>query len=163
MTVKQGQQKPYNEGQKYSEHLFHSFEPILKTKFCWAIDTNDADLLEEAIAEARARVTKAKVGRPPGRISHRTRNQLRAHACSILAQQEAQSYTDTWTAFFGGGQVKKPQCSPEKSARELYGYCAIDDWTRRLVSTYQIDLSIRAPLSPTDITTLTDKTLLNPD
>ena len=128
--------KPYH----YSWELMTGYQYDLKQAFCFAVDFNDIKQLDAAYLEAKKLIEGEKRGRPSGNVSNETRRIIDAHTCSVLAMRDGTSYTRAWMTYYGSGQVKKPQCTPQESARHLIGYCAIDVTTRRMVHAFRLDL-----------------------
>jgi hypothetical protein len=116
-------QKPYKQRSdiEYQAEYFDLYEKELKTDLCWAIDTNNLDLLETAYKEARTRLGISK-GRPT-KITpdiQERRQEVKANFCLYLSNQFGESYSNVWETFFlRKNQPKKPQSntSPEANVR----------------------------------------------
>lgn len=112
----------------------------LKQAFCFAVDFNDIKQLDAAYLEAKKLIEGEKRGRKKGVTGNDTRKKINAHTCAVMAFRDGTSYSKAWTTYFGSGQVKMPQCTPQESARHLIGYCAIDETTRRMVHAFRLEL-----------------------
>ena len=106
---------------EYQWEYFDLYERELKTDLCWAIDTNNLELLDEAYKAARRRLGVTR-GRPPKITPHiqELRQEVKANFCLYLSNQLGDSYSSIWEGFFiNKNQPKKPEsnASPEVSVR----------------------------------------------
>ena len=95
---------------EYKTEYFELYQKELKTDLCWAIDTNDLALLEDAYKEARKLLGVSK-GRPKTISNHIKviREEVKANFCLYLAELLDQSYSSVWAEFFlNKHQPKKP-------------------------------------------------------
>ena len=84
----------------YSESLL-DYERDIKTDLCWAIDTNDLTLLEQAYKAAKQRLGGDKRGRPPlPEHTQRLRRHVEACACAVMADAYASSFDEIWRTYF---------------------------------------------------------------
>ena len=85
---------------RYSESLL-DYERDIKTDLCWAIDTNDLKLLEQAYKAAKKRLGGDKRGRPPlPEHTQRLRRHVEACACAVMADAYASSFDEIWRIYF---------------------------------------------------------------
>ena len=102
------------------EH-FDLYEKELKSDLCWAIDTNDLQLLADAYKKARVRLGVSK-GRPTKITPYiqELRQEVKANFCLYLSNQTGDSYSSIWARFFlNKNQPKKPRSNttPETNVR----------------------------------------------
>ncbi|MDB2556764.1 hypothetical protein N9X77_02215 [Luminiphilus sp.] len=84
----------------YSESLL-DYERDIKTDLCWAIDTNDLKLLEQAYKAAKQRLGGDKRGRPPlPEYTQRLRRHVEACACAVMADAYTSSFDEIWRTYF---------------------------------------------------------------
>ncbi len=125
----------------YSWELMTAYEYELKKELCFAIDFNDIEALEQAYKAAKKLIQGEARGRPTDKIGSATRKRINAHICAVLVDKHGISFTKAWEKHFGGtGQPKKPECTPQESARHLLGYSAIDEKTKRAVRAKKLNL-----------------------
>lgn len=73
----------------------------IKTDLCWAIDSGDLELLEQAFKAAKKQLGGDKRGRPKlPSYTNALRREAEADACFILASANGISYSECWLKFF---------------------------------------------------------------
>ena len=93
---------------EYKSQITFEYSPIMfdylrdiKTDFCWAVDTKNLELLEQAYTAAKKQIGGDKRGRP--RLPYQmkaVRRRAEADACLILSNAHGMSYTKCWRTFF---------------------------------------------------------------
>ena len=84
----------------YSPAMF-DYSRNIKTDLCWAIDSGDLELLEQAFKAAKKQLGGDKRGRPKLRsYTNALRREAEADACCILASAYGISYSECWLKFF---------------------------------------------------------------
>jgi hypothetical protein len=87
---------PFN----YSSIMF-DYSRNIKTDLCWAIDSGDLELLEQAFKAAKKQLGGDKRGRPKlPSYTNALRREAEADACFILASAYRISYSKCWLEFF---------------------------------------------------------------
>lgn len=100
----------------YSPAMF-DYSRNIKTDLCWAIDSGDLALLEQAFKAAKKQLGGDKRGRPKlPSYTNALRREAEADACFILARAYGISYSECWLQFF-------PDARRPKKPSEDVDYC----------------------------------------
>ena len=107
---------------EYQWEYFDLYERELKTDLCWAIDTNNLKLLDEAYKAARRRLGVTR-GRPSEitPFIQELRQEVKANFCLYLSNQLGDSYSRIWEVFFiNKNQPKIPESSASPEVSVLF-------------------------------------------
>ena len=100
----------------YTPAMF-DYSRNIKTDLCWAIDSGDLELLEQAFKAAKKQLGGDKRGRPKlPSYTNALRREAEADACFILASAYGISYSECWLQFF-------PDTRRPKKPAEDVDYC----------------------------------------